>query len=355
MDSRAWIEGVAARVFNSDTSGTGGYHLHLFDDAARRNQRWLLARRPETRKSGSYQELSRQMASQSTTQAGTVFDTEEASITKEAAECACPACGEPVHAAAIERYGKHELFACAGCGLQFWSPREMPDARWYERMYGGRDQKIMPLEPGHKYFLSDALAPRGGELLDIGCGTGNFLAAALRAGYRVTGTELDRNAARFARERMGLERVLPLTISEFVKQSAGEQFDVVTFFEVLEHQAEPVEFLRKVKACLKPQGTVGLSVPNRERWLTGPDVLDYPPNHFLRWSAAALTKFLDTQGFEVLSVRQQPAGLKHTAQMINMALRTGMTQIALGERAREFPRPYTDDTGRGGVSSPGQA
>jgi SAM-dependent methyltransferase len=278
------------------------------------------------------------MATQSKTQAGSVFGTGEGTITKAPVKCACPcpACGESVNAAAIERYGKHELFACAGCGLQFWNPREMPDARWYERMYGGRDQKILPLEPGHKYFLSDALAPRGGELLDIGCGTGNFLAAAQRGGYRVTGTELDRNAARFAKERMGLERVLPLTISEFVKQSAGKQFDVVTFFEVLEHQTEPVEFLRKVKACLKPQGTVALSVPNRERWLTGPDVLDYPPNHFLRWSVAALAKFLHTQGFELLSVRQQPASLKHTAQMINLALRTGMTQIASGEAPASF-------------------
>jgi hypothetical protein len=79
---------------------------------------------------------------------------------------------------------------------------------------------------------------------------------------------------------------------------------------------------------LKPQGTIALSVPNRERWLTGPDVLDYPPNHFLRWNAAALKKFLAAQGFAVLSVREQPAGVAHTAQMINMALRTGMAQNA---------------------------
>jgi len=104
----------------------------------------------------------------------------------------------------------------------------------------------------------------------------------------------------------------------------------------LEHQSDPVEFLQTVKACLKPQGTVALSVPNRERWLTRPDVLDYPPNHFLRWSAAALAKFLSTQGFEVLSLHQQPASLKHTAQMINMALRTGMTQIAPGEPPASF-------------------
>lgn len=212
----------------------------------------------------------------------------------------------------------------------------MPDARWYEQMYGGRDQEILPLEPGHKYFLSDALAPRGGNLLDIGCGTGNFLAAARRAGYRVAGTELDRNAARFARERLGLDRVFPLTIAEFVSQFPNQKFEVITFFEVLEHQTEPAAFLGCVKACLRPRGTIALSVPNRDRWLTGPDVLDYPPNHFLRWNAAALAKFLEAQGFEVLSVREQPAGMKHTAQMIHMALRTGMTNNVAGEAPASF-------------------
>lgn len=212
----------------------------------------------------------------------------------------------------------------------------MPDARWYERMYGGRDQNVLPLEPGHTYFLADPLAPRGGTLLDIGCGTGNFLAAARDAGYQVTGIELDRNAARFAKEELDLQRVLPLTVADFSKEYPEERFDAVTFFEVLEHQAAPVEFLQKIRSCVRAGGLIALSVPNRERWMTGPDVLDYPPNHFLRWSADSLRTFLSAQGFEVLSVREQPAGVAYTAQMINMALRTGMTQPAAGEASANF-------------------
>jgi SAM-dependent methyltransferase len=185
-------------------------------------------------------------------------------------------------------------------------------------------------------FLSDALVPRSGEILDIGCGTGNFLAAAREAGYGVTGIELDRNAAQFAKERLTLQRVFPLTISEFVKQHPAQRFDIITFFEVLEHQAAPVEFLRKIRACVRPGGAIALSVPNRDRWMTGPDVLDYPPNHFLRWNAAALKRFLNAQGFEVLSIREQPAGLRHTAQMVNMALRTGLSRPASGERSASF-------------------
>jgi SAM-dependent methyltransferase len=212
----------------------------------------------------------------------------------------------------------------------------MPDARWYEQMYGGRDEKLLALEPGHKYFLADALAPRGGELLDIGCGTGNFLAAARDAGYRVTGIELDGNAARFAKERLGLERVLPLTIAEFASRHVDQKFGVVTFFEVLEHQAAPREFLQNVKSCLKTRGVIGLSVPNRERWMTGPDVLDYPPNHFLRWHTQSLKKFLEAQGFEILSIREEPASVAYTAQMINMALRTGITQNAAAGTPASF-------------------
>jgi SAM-dependent methyltransferase len=249
---------------------------------------------------------------------------------------ACPACAKSTPDAAIERYGNYELFRCAACDLHFWEPRAMPDARWYEQMYGGRDEKLLPLEPGHKYFLSDPLAPGRGELLDIGCGTGNFLAAARSAGYTVSGTELDRNAAQFAKEKLGLPRVLGLTVSEFADKYPGEQFDVVTFFEVLEHQASPVEFLQKVKSCVRPRGYIALSVPNRERWLTGPDVLDYPPNHFLRWNARSLGRLLSAHGFEILSVKEQPAGIVHTAQMINMSLRTGLSGKTMGNMAASF-------------------
>jgi SAM-dependent methyltransferase len=251
-------------------------------------------------------------------------------------EVVCPACSEVSPVAAIEQYGRFRLLSCPACALHFWEPREMPDARWYEQMYGGRDERLLPLEPGHKYFLEDAAAPLRGKLLDIGCGTGNFLAAARKAGYEVSGIELDRNAARFAKEQLGLESVFPLTISEFASQKAQERFDVVTFFEVLEHQAAPVEFAQSVRACLQPGGLIALSVPNRERWLTGPDVLDYPPNHFLRWNAEALRKFFVGQGFEVLSICEEPAGLAHTAQMINMMLRTGVSQPAAGETSASF-------------------
>src|SRR5260370_470649 len=276
------------------------------------------------------------MASQSAMGGGTVAASEHGGLAEAAAAPICPACGETSRDAALEQWGKYKLFGCGACGLQFWEPREMPDAGWYEQMYSGRDERLLPLEPGHKYFLADPLAPRGGRLLDIGCGTGNFLSAARDRGYGVTGMELDRKAARFAKERLGLQSVFPLTISEFVDRNAEERFDVVTFFEVLEHQAAPAQFVQKERTCLRSAGMISLSMPHRERWVTATDALDYPPNHFSRWNAAALKNFLSLQGFEVLSIREQSAGIAHTAQMINTALRTGMSQVAAGGASTSF-------------------
>lgn len=201
----------------------------------------------------------------------------------------------------------------------------MPDAQRCARIFATRDSRLLPLEPGHRFFLEDSNAPRTGSLLDAGCGTGNFLIAAWNAGYSVTGIELDPRAARFAAKFCGSTRIHSLGLEQFVAQNPDERFDVVCFFEVLEHQADPAQFLRCALAVLRPGGYVALSVPNRERWLTGIDPLDYPPNHFLRWNVPSLRSFLESHGCQILTLREQSAGIAYTAQMLNLALRSGVS------------------------------
>ena len=247
-----------------------------------------------------------------------------------AAPAYCPICNRPPEGSALEKQGNYSLFSCPQCGLEFWSPRALPTAEWYELMYSGRDAKLLPLEPGHKYFLSDPNAPQSGDLLDAGCGTGNFLAAAREKGFRVSGTELDRSAANFARQKLSLENIFPFSIIDFAVQYPAVKYDVVTFFEVLEHQADPAAFLNAVASCVHRGGYIALSVPNRDRWLTGPDVYDYPPNHFLRWNEAALRNILQRFGFQIVSVSQQPVDLPYAVSMINLALRSGLTKKVTG-------------------------
>ena len=248
----------------------------------------------------------------------------------------CPACGELVNANPLEVFHGVSRFACAGCDLHFWHPVAMPDAAWYETAYQGRDRTAMPLEPGHRFFLADPKAPRQGRLLDLGCGTGNFLAAARDAGFDVTGVEFDPSAARFAREHYGLRSVFAERPEDFHAAHPQEQFDVVTFFEVLEHQEHPRQFLSVAKDCLAAGGFLALSVPNRERWQKGVETLDYPPNHLTRWSPRSLRIFLERNGFEILSMRQEPLGIRRAAGVLSMGLRTGLATRVAGERPPTF-------------------
>jgi SAM-dependent methyltransferase len=207
----------------------------------------------------------------------------------------------------------------------------MPDAAWYEAAYRGRDSAVMPLEPGHVFFLNDPLGPKKGRLLDIGCGTGNFLAAARDAGFDVIGLEPNQNAVRFAEQQYGLKRIFAGAPEDFEQSHDGERFDVVTFFEVLEHQEHPQNFLDTAKSFLADDGYIALSVPNRTRWQVGIDTLDYPPNHLTRWSPRALRKFLERNNFKVLTLRAEELNARRATQMLNAFFRTGMVSRVAGE------------------------
>jgi len=94
-----------------------------------------------------------------------------------------------------------------------------------------------------------------------------------------------------------------MSLEEFYKyaKEKGLQFDVITFFEVLEHQDKPKEFLKMIKELLKNEGYIAGSVPNRNRlfaeidWKYYPG--DYPPHHFLRFSKESLQKALTMNSF----------------------------------------------------------
>ena len=254
-------------------------------------------------------------------------------------EVLCPVCMDFAAHRIVETFYGYTLHECSGCRLQFWNPRKMPDARWYSAMYGERNSRVLPLEPGHRFFLADMLAPRCGRLLDVGCGTGNFVRAAWEAGYFASGVELDPAAASFATRYCPRGLIFPLPLESFRSQYPNQIFDVVTFFEVLEHQAEPNEFLAEIRACLRARGFIALSVPNRERWQTSMDALDYPPNHFLRWNSLSLQNALRAHGFSVLSIKKEQPTLAHTAQQINNKLCSGISRSL----APELPHWFRDE------------
>lgn len=101
--------------------------------------------------------------------------------------------------------------------------------------------------------LSRIVANR--RLLDVGCGSGEFLMSIRSLCSEVSGIE--RTAVFISH---GQER--DIAIHPAISEAPGK-FDIITMFHVLEHFADPVGVLRDCLAKLAPDGIVYVEVPNR--------------------------------------------------------------------------------------------
>ena len=93
-----------------------------------------------------------------------------------------------------------------------------------------------------------------GRLLDVGCAYGRFLeVAAEEGGYTLSGTDVSEHAAGVAAERLGdRARVQPGGLLE--SPFAGETFDVVTMFDVIEHIEDQDAAFARIRELLRPSG-----------------------------------------------------------------------------------------------------
>ncbi|GAH15828.1 unnamed protein product, partial [marine sediment metagenome] len=141
-----------------------------------------------------------------------------------------------------------------------------PGAEWYESLVrkSALNFVFSKLLWQHREFFRDKVN-YGKRLLDIGCGLGAFLSKAKKRGYKVFGIDINRDTVAVAKKRYGLEGVYAIDEKELYDHFIFKKFDVITFFEVLEHLDDPTQFIVRVKKILKCGGYIVLSVPNRDR------------------------------------------------------------------------------------------
>lgn len=217
----------------------------------------------------------------------------------------CGICGATGNLCAVDRYKGYTLYHCLVCDVQFWHPIRNPGPDFYEPCTTGLAGAWFGPSAGHRQFLRDRPAP-GGKLLDVGCGTGVFLKAAQDAGYEVTGIDFCQTFVEFARSHFHLHRVHTADVRTYAEESShARSYDIVTAFEVLEHQDDVSTFMDSLVRLLEPGGFVALSVPNRERWRHVADDWDYPPHHLTRWNASSLVDLCVRHGLSVLSTRTE--------------------------------------------------
>lgn len=136
-----------------------------------------------------------------------------------------------------------------------------------------------------KVGLINELHPAKGKILDIGAGTGDFLAAAKSNGWNIIGIEPSEKAKTIA----GKKGVI---FAESMQSLEKQSFDVITMWHVLEHVPNLEEQIKELKRLLKPDGTIIVAVPNfrsfdakyYRRFWAGFDV----PRHLWHFSKKAI-------------------------------------------------------------------
>lgn len=135
------------------------------------------------------------------------------------------------------------------------------------------------------------------RLLDVGCGNGNYLEFARRAGWQVQGLDFDPLAVAAARAR-GLD-----VFEGTIKFLAAEQacFDRITLSHILEHVYDPWDLLADCYRLLKPGGVLWLETPNigsNGQAVFGPNWRGLePPRHLHIFSRKLLRDKLTEIGF----------------------------------------------------------
>lgn len=224
----------------------------------------------------------------------------------------CPVgCTAPITASAIV-VAEGALRRCSGCG-QLLSAASA--ARYAETM--------------EQFNAADFNAPQGRELarrqtvarkrlsriaallgktaadirvLDVGCSRGQFVAAAIAAGYRAEGVEPAPRIAEAARAA-GLPVKTGLLEDQHYPDAS---FDALTLFEVIEHLREPLPLLAECRRVLKPGGILLISTANAESWTAAAmgarwDYFDMEKDggHISFYNPRSMAKIAAVAGFEV--------------------------------------------------------
>jgi 2-polyprenyl-3-methyl-5-hydroxy-6-metoxy-1,4-benzoquinol methylase len=154
-----------------------------------------------------------------------------------------------------------------------------------------------------KFFSRGTILNKEIRLLDIGCGSGQFLYEMKSLGLEVYGIE----PGKFDKEE---NKKYNLNIKQGNIESVKykkEYFDMITLNHVLEHINNPNETLSCIKRILKEEGVLIIGVPNtnslafkifKKNWYQ----LDIP-RHLINYSESNLKLLLEEDGFKTIKVR----------------------------------------------------
>jgi SAM-dependent methyltransferase len=143
----------------------------------------------------------------------------------------------------------------------------------------------------------------GTAILDIGCYDGDLLAA-LPAGVRRMGVDIDARAVARGRERLG--EAAELVVGDFASFTVSTPPDLMTMFHVLEHLPRPVPILARLREASHADSRLVVEVPVLEGRPTNDLVGLFTVQHTTHFSRRSLANTLACGGWRIVEWLHQP-------------------------------------------------
>lgn len=217
--------------------------------------------------------------------------------------------------------GRLRVVQCTACGLRYLNPT--PDVRDLKHIYNydvyEDSTNNNPALMEHFYRTLLRVRPSLHRVMEIGCGTGEFLALLESRGLETAGVEFADSAARVKfNGKLYIGRMEDIDVPP-------NSFDAVLLLNVIEHLSDPPAVLRKIKTTLRPGGVLLLRHPNSDlfyfppyrytielgkylvhRWLTARGrktrftLLGFQNQHLFYFNRRLIERLLRESGFEVV-------------------------------------------------------
>jgi 2-polyprenyl-6-hydroxyphenyl methylase/3-demethylubiquinone-9 3-methyltransferase len=274
----------------------------------------------------------------------------------------CVVCKVPILGNTKVRLPSARLSCCSSCGTWVYFPRSAQNeqaaihdsADYFDHPYFKLRRTLGPAQIDRCRQIFSRLASatgvealRGLRILDVGCDTGTFLAAASQEfGVIPVGVDVNVRAVALAAEA-GIE-----AYRGTIEDAPGHlrDFSVITAIDLIEHVSDPQAFLAEIRGRLRPGGLAYIETPNIRSAVYGigrvlsvvtggrPAALYerlFPPQHIQYFTGESLAALVRSSALEVVQMGKRALpSTDIAASPVIRAIMSGMQLIdgVTGER-----------------------
>ena len=213
---------------------------------------------------------------------------------------------------------KFTVVTCDNCGLTFTSPRPKGSelGKYYlsehyishtnasKTLFEKTYQLIRKISMKRKYKLISSYASSG-KILDIGCGTGDFLNMCKAKQWKTKGVEPNERARKQCIDRYKLDVSASVNLEE-----VEGRFDIITMWHVLEHVDKINETIINLQRLISENGRIIIAVPNinsydcsfYNKYWAGYDL----PIHLYHFTKESIVNIFKKHNLKLDSVKEMP-------------------------------------------------